>query len=98
MRKLGRYLVVVLVTLVALYVSDCAIFQLRLPRGTGLSSVSVEQYLRMSLKGQKSEFYFQGTKPENCSRTMFPQWVDSQWTPPCWWLERHPQHWQEAAL
>jgi hypothetical protein len=88
----------VFLALVALYLADWVVFEIRLSRGNGLSSVSVEQYLRTSLKGQKSEFYYQGIISENCSHSIFPQAAESQWNPPCWWLERHPQHWREAAL
>jgi hypothetical protein len=87
-----------LFALVAVYLADCAVFEIRLAHGTGLSTASVEQYLKTSLKGQKSEFYFQGTVSENCTRSLFPQRVALHWTPPCWWLKRHPQHWQEALI
>jgi hypothetical protein len=50
--------------LLAVYLADCAVLEIRLAHGTGLSTVFVEQYLKTSLKGQKSEFYFQGTVSE----------------------------------
>jgi hypothetical protein len=97
MHKVGRYAVFLFLALIALYLADAAVFEIRLSRGSGLSNVPVEQYLKTSLKGQKMEFYFQGTKLEDCVRSVFPQRAASKWNPPCWWLERHRQHWQEAA-
>lgn len=87
-----------LLAVVAVYLADRAVLEIRFAHGTGLSTVSVEQYLKTSLKGQKSEFYFQGTVSEKCAHSLFPQRVASRWTPPCWWLAHHPQHWQEALI
>jgi hypothetical protein len=98
MRYFRRGILILILAVAVLDALDFIVFEVRLSRGGGLSTVSVEQYLRTSLKGQKSEFYFQGTKSVDCPQSLFPQRVASQWTPPCWWLERHPQHWQEASL
>jgi len=83
-----------LFSLAVLYALDWIVFEIRLVRGAGLGSVSVEQYLRTPLKGSKMEYDYLGTADATCSRTVFPQYAGSSLTPPCWWLKRHNQRWQ----
>ena len=93
LRKLGQTAKYLLISLALLYAVDWSVFEVRLVRGAGLRSVPVEQYLTTSLKGGKAEYDYMGTADENCSRAIFPQYAASQWNPPCWWRERHRQHW-----
>ncbi|MGA7136478.1 MAG: hypothetical protein WBZ14_02295 [Terriglobales bacterium] len=57
---------------------------------TGYGTVSVNQFLATSLKGNKTEYDFMGTVQETCSRSIFPQ----NGNPPCWWLKRHTSQWE----
>jgi hypothetical protein len=91
---LGQTLKFLLLALVLFYLADWGTFAVRLKRGTGLKNVTVEQYLSTPLKGQKIEYDYLGTAERSCSRAVFPQYVASQWIPPCWWLQRHNQAWQ----
>jgi hypothetical protein len=91
LRRTAKYL---LISSVLLYAVDWSVFEVRLVLGAGLGTVPVEQYLKTALKGGKAEYDYLGTADESCSRTVFPQHAASQWNPPCWWLERHRQHWR----
>ena len=93
--RIARY---ILFGLAVAYAADWGVFQLRRARGTAMGSVPVEQYLNTPLKGHKEEFDYQGTSDENCSRSLFPQYADSTWNPPCWWLTRHRTHWQTVTV
>ncbi len=91
LKQTAKYL---LIGLAFLYAADWCVFEVRLMRGLGLASVQVEQYLTTSLKGGKAEYDYMGTAAVNCSRSVFPQYAESQWNPPCWWLKRHNQRWR----
>ena len=88
---IAKYLVI---SLAVLYLVDWLVFEVRELRGTGLRTVSVEQYLATPLKGSKAEYDYMGAADEDCSRTLFPQYAKSAWNPPCWWLEKHNQRWE----
>ena len=83
-----------LLCLAVLYVVDFGVFEIRQASGQGLGSVSVEQYLKTQLKGNKAEYDYLGAADESCSLAIFPQYAGSAWNPPCWWLKRHSQRWQ----
>jgi hypothetical protein len=80
---------VLLAGLVVLYLADWAVLRVRMARGTGYETVQVEEYLATPLKGSKDEYDYMGTRPEPCSRSIFPHGA-----PPCWWLTRHTSHWE----
>jgi hypothetical protein len=61
---------------------DYAIFSMR---GRPLDQITVNRYLAVPLKGNKTEFDFQGSQPLVCARAIFPQ---AGWSP-CWYLRRH---------
>lgn len=94
MRYLGKVAQYLLIGFAIIYALDWAVFEVRLGRGVGLQSVSVDQFLTTPLKGQKVEYDYLGTGAENCARAMFPQYAASQWNPPCWWLKRHNVTWK----
>jgi hypothetical protein len=94
LRDPKRAALYLLISLAVLYALDWSVFEFRQMRGTGMGSVSVEQYLKTQLKGNKAEYDYLGAADENCSLAMFPQYAASAWNPPCWWLKRHNQHWQ----
>lgn len=94
LRHLGRAAKYLLITLAILYGADWVVFEVRQMRGIGLGSVTVEQYLKTPLKGNKAEYDYLGDAGQNCSNSAFPQYAVSAWNPPCWWLKRHNQRWQ----
>ena len=79
-----RRIVLVLVTgFVAVYGGDWAIFKLR---GSPSSTVTVNRFLSVPLKGNKIEYDYLGTADVACSDSLFPQGGQS----PCWRLRRNP--------
>jgi hypothetical protein len=84
--RLLRWTERVLLSAVALlalsYGADYAVFALR---GKPADQVTVNRYLAVPLKGNKTEFDFQGSQPMTCARSIFPQ---GGWSP-CWYLRRH---------
>jgi len=80
----------VLVAVLALYLGDAVVFQVRVRRGTGYGVIVVNRFLTTPLKGQKEEFDLAGTDSVTCARALFPQ----PGAPACWWLERHTAQWQ----
>jgi hypothetical protein len=93
-RNLTQAAKYLLIGLALLYAADWSVFEARFMLGAGLASVPVEQYLTTSLKGGKAEYDYVGTANVNCSRSALPQYAESQWNPPCWWLKRHNQRWR----
>ena len=77
------------------YAVDWSVFELR---GPAMSTVTVQQFLKTPLKGNKLEFDYLGTADASCSRTFFPQYAASAWNPPCWWLQRHKTRWESVEL
>ena len=83
MKRWLRWLAVVLVAaFVSVYGGDWAVFRLR---GSPLSKVTVNRYLNIPLKGNKTEIDYLGTQDVPCSVSLFPQAGMS----PCWNLRRH---------
>ena len=78
-----RIAVVLVASFVAVYGGDWAIFKLR---GSPQSTVTVNSYLSVPLKGNKYEFDYTGTMDVPCSVSLFPQAGMSA----CWNLRRHP--------
>jgi hypothetical protein len=87
---LARALKWVLLGGVVLYFADWAILGVRLAHHTGISSVTVSQYLATPLKGQKEEYDYLGSVDQPCVKSIFPHQSDQ----PCWWLVRHKNQWQ----
>ena len=82
-RWLLRLAVVLAVGFVAVYWGDWAVFKLR---GSPSGKVTVNRYLTVPLKGNKSEFDYLGSMDVACSLSLFPQAGQS----PCWQLRRYP--------
>jgi hypothetical protein len=86
----GRWLlrvvagIVVLATVV--YLGDWAVWRVRVATGHGTSKVMVSRVVVAKLKGNKEEYYPDGTSEVECSRSLFPQTEAGA----CWWVERHP--------
>jgi hypothetical protein len=68
---------------VAAYAGDWTIFKLR---GSPLSTVTVNRFVTIPLKGNKQEFDYLGSFDAPCSVSLFPQAGQAT----CWQLRRHP--------
>lgn len=82
LRWTERVLLGAVALLALIYGGDYVVFALR---GKPVDQVTVNQYLAVPLKGNKTEFDFQGSQPQACARAIFPQ---GGWSP-CWYLRRH---------
>jgi hypothetical protein len=77
-----RIVVTLVAAFVALYFGDWAVYKMR---GSPKGSVTVNRYLTVPLKGNKSEFDYLGTSEVPCSVSIFSQSGES----PCWQLRRN---------
>jgi hypothetical protein len=82
-RWLFRGIVVLVAAFLAAYLGDWTIFRLR---GSPMSTVTVNRFLTVPLKGNKLEYDFLGASDVPCSLSLFPQAGQS----PCWQLRRNP--------
>lgn len=86
----GRWLIRAVVALaacfVAAYAGDWIIYHLR---GSPKSTVTVNRYMGVPLKGQKEEYDYLGPVTVPCSKSLFPQGGSD----PCWHLRRNPDQW-----
>ena len=81
-RWLFRIIVVLAAGFVAVYGADWAIFRLR---GSPTSSVTVNRFLTVPLKGNKIEYDYLGASDVACSLSLFPQAGES----PCCTAAKH---------
>ena len=76
---------VLALTLVA-WTADWTVWHLHLSQGSSATaSVDVTRMVVAPLKGNREEYYMDGTVTVTCSQTLFPQGGME----PCWWLQRH---------
>lgn len=94
MRILSQAAKYIVIACVLFYALDFAVFQIRRIQGSGMSTVSVDQFLSTPLKGNKAEYDYLGTASQACARALFPQYAASTWNSPCWYLQRHATNWQ----
>ena len=80
---------VLLVSVLASYLGDAVVLQVRLRHGTAYRVIQVDQFLTTPLKGQKEEYDLTGQVSVTCVRAIYPQLGAS----PCWWVERHRAQW-----
>ena len=83
LRWLGQTLLAALILLALVYIGDYLIY---LARGKPQDQLILNQYMSAPLKGNKTEYYYEGTGPVSCSKTLFPQGGLA----PCWKLRNHP--------
>jgi hypothetical protein len=76
-------LVALAVLFVAVYVGDWVVYHLR---GAPQSKVTVNRYVPIPLKGNRTEFDYLGQADQPCSVSLFGQGGES----PCWRLIRNP--------
>lgn len=81
-RCLPRGVVIIVAGFVAAYVGDWAIYKLR---GSPHSTVTVQRYLTVPLKGNKQEFDYLGSAEVPCSVSLFSQGDQAT----CWQLRRN---------
>ncbi len=81
-KRVRRVAVTLVAAFVALYFGDWAVYKMR---GSPQGSVTVNRYLTVPLKGNKSEFDYLGTSDVPCSVSIFSQSGES----PCWQLRRN---------
>ena len=84
-RILGRAVIGLIAAFTLLYLGDWTVWRVRLARGGGMGTVSVSRIQVAKLKGNKEEYYWDGTADVDCSRSIFPQAGSGA----CWWLARH---------
>jgi hypothetical protein len=89
LRWLGMSLLAVLILAALAYVGDYAIFMLR---GQPVDQVTVTKYMAAPLKGNNTEFYYEGTGPVSCAKALFPQ----NGMNPCWYVRKHPLYAEPA--
>jgi len=80
---LQRIVVVLVAAGVALYAGDWAVYRMR---GSPQSTVTVQRYITIPLKGNKSEYDYLGSIGVACSVSLFSQDGESA----CWRLRRNP--------
>lgn len=85
MRIAGKILVAFAVITALLYLADWGVWRLRLAHGGGMGTVEVSQFRVATLKGNREEYYPDGSGVVDCSKSLFPQAGSGA----CWWLERH---------
>jgi hypothetical protein len=89
LRWLGIFFLAVLILAALAYVGDYAIF---LVRGQPVDQVIVTKYMAAPLKGNNTEFYYEGTGPVTCAKALFPQ----NGMNPCWYVRKHPLYAEPA--
>jgi hypothetical protein len=85
MRLMGRLMLGLLVAAALVYVVDFAVWRVRVARGGGMGTVQVERIVVAPLKGNKEEYYPDGSAQVDCSDSIFPQAGSGA----CWWLSEH---------
>jgi hypothetical protein len=85
-RIAGRAAIGLVVGLCLLYFGDWGVWRVRVSRGGGMGRLKVSRFMVAPLKGNKEEYYFDGTAEVACSRSLFPQ-ADAN---ACWWVARNP--------
>jgi hypothetical protein len=83
MRWLQRGVLVLAVAFVIAYGGDWAVYKLR---GSPASTVTVNRFVTIPLKGNKQEFDYLGSMEVACSVSLFPRGGRST----CWLLRRNP--------
>lgn len=83
MRWVVRVLAVVGAVFLLVYAGDWMVW--RVVRAGATGSVMVSREVVASLKGNREEYFYDGTQEERCSRSMLPEGGMRA----CWWVERH---------
>ena len=84
-RWAGRLLFGTLLLGLLAFAADWIVWHIHLVHGTGTSTVQVTRMVVAPLKGNREEYYMDGTEDLPCSRSVFPQGGSQA----CWWLQRN---------
>jgi hypothetical protein len=84
-RFFGRILLWLLVAAAVVYVGDWAVWRVRVARGGGIGHVTVGLLQVVPIKGNKEEYFPDGTEVVDCSQSIFPQTGAGA----CWWVQTH---------
>lgn len=84
LRWVERIVFVGLVAAILLVAADWLVWRVRVSRGDAFGTVTVSRMVVAPLKGNREEYYADGTTEERCSRSMLP-WGGAR---ACWWVER----------
>ena len=84
-RWLERSVLGLLVVVLVGVAVDWGVWRVREAHGSGTGSVVVSRMVVAPLKGNREEYYPDGTEPEACSRSIVP-WGGMR---ACWYAERH---------
>jgi hypothetical protein len=82
LRWLVRGAAVLVIAFLAVYAVDSAIFLLR---GSPTGTATINHFLAIPLKNQSTEYDYQGSSDQPCSRSLFAQGGK----PACWRLRRN---------
>lgn len=89
-----RALKIVVATLALLYLGDYLSVRYRIPNHREpLTTVQIDVYYAIRLKGHKTEFLRVEPETETCVYSLFPQIGYL----PCWYVARHKQKWVEIG-
>jgi hypothetical protein len=86
-RWLVRGAVAIFAAALLIYPADWLVWKAQTLFGGGMGSVEISRFTVAELKGNKEEYYPDGSDLEACSRSLFPQGGSGA----CWWLRRHSQ-------
>jgi hypothetical protein len=81
-----RILVGMIFASALVYLGDWVVWRVRVAMGGGMGKATVSRFVVAPLKGNKEEYYFDGTSVVDCSKSMFPQGPNGA----CWWVRRNP--------
>jgi hypothetical protein len=89
-RIVGGVLVGLVLAAAAVYLGDWGVWRVRVARGGGMGKATVSRFVVAPLKGNKEEYYYQGTAEVDCSQSLFAQAGSGA----CWWLKRNSTVWE----
>lgn len=94
MRWLGKWLLRILIGVIVVFfiafAADLAVYK---SQGSPHATITVNRFMSVPLKGQKTEYDFLGTADVACAQALFPQDGLSA----CWRLRRNPNQWEDLS-
>ena len=84
-RLLVRGIIAVVLLAMAAYPLDWAIWRLRVAACGGMVKITIDHFVVAELKGNKEDYYSDGSRIVDCSKSLFPEAGSGA----CWWLARH---------
>jgi hypothetical protein len=93
MKSALKVLKIAAASLALLYLSDYLSIRFRIPNREPLTTVQIEVYYAIRLKGHKTEYIRADPETDTCVRSLFPQ-VGCL---PCWYVTRHTEKWVDVG-